>query len=250
MFEKSNAPRLGSSARGFTLIEAMIATLVFAIGMMAVITMEFSAIRAYRVAQDQTIATEIAERTVSFVEIEAANWSGTDITAAIAENNTGSAPPEIGSLYNDSSSPLNGSGTSGQAVLTRITSAPWTWNVLTDTPVDTQMAKNEATNSELGRYCVYARGGFSNLALGGATGTNTGGMDVAVTPLVQMQVAVVYPSSSTGFERAGDCNQIQCNGTPVTVTDLLQPEGLAGAMAPQLDVCGWRAVYKAALISR
>lgn len=247
MFEKGNTPRLSSSTRGFTLVEAMIATLVFAIGMMAVITMEFSAIRAYRVAQDQTIATEIAERTISFVEIEAANWSGMELAVA---NDSGSTPSELKSLYEDTSSPFNGSGSSGQAVLTRVTTGSWAWVTLTDTPIDTQMVKNEATSSELGRYCVYVRGGFSTLALGGEGGFDATNAPIDVTPLVQMQVAVVYPSSSTGFERSGGCEQIQCNGSPVTVTDLLQPEGLAGAMNPQLDSCGWRAVYKAALISR
>ena len=59
--------------RGFTLVEIMIATLVFSVGMMAVISMEFSALRAYTSGRDLTVATDLGYRTISLMRTEASD---------------------------------------------------------------------------------------------------------------------------------------------------------------------------------
>lgn len=227
-----------SSKQGFTLIEVMIATLVLAMGMMAVITMEYSALRAYGASRDMTVATDLADRTVALMRVEGSNWGARSIFDI-------GTPSSALPVYDITTAPMP------QNLVGQIISPEWTWQVATPTPVTERLVPD----AQVGRYCVYVRGGFSSLALGGGTLTQPDGTDMTVTPLVQAQVAVIYPTKSTGYAM-DTCLSIRCRGGTTEATSLLNPQGLdltAGAFedaVPELEQCGWRAVYTGALISR
>ena len=241
--------KMFGNRRGFTLIEVMIATLVFAVGMMAVISMEFSAIRAYTSGRDLTIATDMGSRTIAMMRAEGSVWSQRSKDSVITgAQDGGGADISIGTLYG-TGSPIDPGA--GQSILGLMTGDPWGWKVLTINPVDAQFKTGIA-----GRYCVYVRGGASAQAIAGAV-ADVGGTDVDVTPLIQSQIAVVYPGGQQGFgnqtSALATCDTLPgCAGNAV---DLLQPEGLdilqGGVDAlPEVEQCGWRAVYMGALISR
>lgn len=245
MFNRSTRrPHEGMTRAGFTLVEVMIATLVFAVGMMAVITMEFSAITAYGEARDQSVATDIGYRVISIMRAEAANWSMQD---------PGGVVGSMKSIYGPNS-PVNNADT--DAILAKITVPSWTWQVITPTPVDARMVQRQGA-----RYCVYARGAFSQLDLGGVQGLDvtptavSGGGTVDVTPIVQAQIAIVYPGKNVSFSAAGGCNTIANCPVGTNVVDMLDPGGvdLAGgglAALPPLEQCGWRTLYLGAMVSR
>lgn len=222
--------------RGFTLIEAMVATLVFAIGMMAVITMEFSALRAYSASRDLSVATDLGEGVVSMMRTEAGNWSQ---RAPEAITVSATALP----LYDAGTG--NASAGAGvpiaQNLLHEVISTPWQWQVASPAPLSELMTGD--TNA--GRFCVYVRGGA--MPLDAVAGTNG-------TALVQTQVAVIYPNKTTGFATA-DCSTIKCEGAggDQAVIPMLDPTGtdrVTGTLPPLEALCGWRAVYMGALISR
>lgn len=210
------------AARGFTLVEVMIATLVFSVGMMAVMTMEFSALRAYSASRDLSVATGVASRTVSIMKLEESNWAQrpvdwpSDLTIPPLYDPAQQAPIDIfliGTMLNN----------------------PWEWSRATDTPLNERLIKD----AELGRYCVYVRG-------------DSDGDDDGV--VVRAQIAVIYPTKSTSFTTT-DCTQVQCGAGTRLIEDLLQPTGVddlaAGdARIPELERCGWRAVYSGTMLHR
>ncbi len=206
--------------RGFTLVEVMIATVVFSIGMMAVITMEYSALRAYSASRDLSVATGIASRTISLMKTESANWALNPLdyidSAPPVHDSVGDAPVDIN-------------------ILREVRATPWTWLSVNNTPLNERMIKD----GDLGRYCIFVRGDNSPLAV-----------DPLLDPVVQAQVAVVYPTSNSDFVGA-DCAQIRCNGAVRLVSDLLeQPIGVTAGVLPELETCGMRAVYAGTLINR
>lgn len=224
---------------GFTLVEVMIATLVFSVGMMAVITMEFSTLRAYTASKDLSVATDVANRTVAMMKLEGANWSQQNLGALANAN-----PP---SLYDAS-----GNAPIDINMLGSVVTTPWTWTRATSVPVTERLVRD----AQLGRYCVYVRGGTSELALGGQdVDPSMSGMDTRITPLVQAQIAVLYPTKSTRFTSA-NCLEVQCDTGPRLIVDLLlNNRWIDGAAAgdaaiPELERCGFRAVYASTLVSR
>lgn len=225
-------------ARGFTLVEVMVATLIFAIGMMAVITMEFSALRAYSASHHLTVATQMASRTLSVVQLERANWSRQEM-GSLAQS--GSLVP----VYD------TGSGTDpiDISILGSVTNTEWTWLRASPEPLSDRMRRDP----QLGRYCVYVRGGNKQLAEGGqdVLDATTGGMRT-VEPMVTVQVAVLYPTKSTSFV-APDCTSVRCEGSgDQLISDLLDPTGMdmTSSSLLALEECGWRATYASSTIRR
>ena len=247
-------------AAGFTLIEVMIATLVFSVGMMAVITMEFSAISAYMEARDLTGATQVGDRIVAHMEAEAMNWSQVELRAAAnnAEDGAG-VNISLRPLYDAGNSPFGGGG-AGATLIEQVIASDWQWQTVTPVPIDERLVPGGNTV----KYCVYARGGQSNqITLSAETGSVTAGAGVAtttadreITTLVQTQIAVVYPGDGTGF-RKGIANRCDAPlpGCTALPTLMLQPEGVrrmavGDAALPPLDLCGWRAIYMGTVVRR
>ena len=228
---------------GFTLMEVLIATLIFSIGMMAVMSMEFSAISAYNASKNRTIATELGYRFISVLRVEAANWSTVRkdmiIDNAVDES---SVPIGMNRIY------LSPVGTSGM-LLGDVLNDPWEWQVLTPDPIDT--ALNSFTSN--GRYCAFMRGDNSTDVFGGVQANLIDGTTQDVSPVIKVQVAVVYAHSGPIYDpdptNPGDFTCQNLPGCTGVTSLLLRPDGVASGSIP-LAECGYGAVYMGAVISR
>ena len=212
--------RRGLAQGGFTLIEIIVASLVFAIGSMAVLTMMFSSLQAYAASRDQTIASDIAARVAAVIKMEA---------------KIGPAMLASGAL-----SPYTGAAFGGNTPIIRPLNAAgdmWTgWTALTPQPVDERMTTRGAA-----RYCVYVRGGQLPTAV---TADNGVGGPVAVGSgvTVQAQIAVVYPAANNAFT-----NPLSCALSVGNVADLNPQPLAAGDAALALELRGLRVVYTGVL---
>lgn len=218
-------PHRGLGAKGFTLIEVMIAAAVFSVGMLAVLTMEFTSLNAFASARDQTVAAELSNRTMAVMRTEMLNWQ-------LSGNNEIPTTPVYGGP-----SPFETS----QSFLTTMSQTPWIWNAATPTPVNEQLRPS----LQFGRYCVYYRGGEMAGALAQGQG-DVGGMPRDISPLLQVQVAIVYPAMGNTFRG------LACDMALTTICGA----GLDVLFAPAdigtipLDTCGYRVVRNAALLRR
>ena len=221
MKTKKHSMKRARSDAGFTLIEVMIAVSVFSVGMMAVAALELIALNGYTSSRDQARSSEIAQRVVSLMKIEALNWG---VSGA---QKVDSLKP----LYTGSSSLV------AESLLKRVANNDWVWQVITPTPVDEQL---DAGVGNHGRYCVYVRGGYMEQAIGSTTDASG---DVDSSPMIQAQVAVVAPGPTATLTGTNAC------GTLATLCGanydvLLNP---AGAQT-ELETCGMRVVHAATLI--
>lgn len=217
-------PKTINTRRGFTLVELMIAVMVFSVGMMAILMLQFGAIDAYSAGRDQTIGADVAQRAeaVFKLEVQRANQS----TPLVNVN-----------------SPFN---VSSQTFEQSLTNSPWIWVAVTPEPVDERMVQSRSA-----RYCVFARGDLlnNNAALGSVT-RNNGMGDVQQNDLVRAHMAVVYPGANRSFNATTQCvdvfTQFQCNGA---IDTLLDPAIQVGDLAVDtLDDCGLRAIYTSTMI--
>lgn len=224
--------------RGFTLVEVMVATLVFSIGLMAVITMEYAAITAYGSSRDQTVAMDLGYRVLSIARVEAANWSASEQGSAV-----GGASAPLQAIYDasDATNPSPMGGSAGQqALLTRLTANPGQWQVVTPAPVDGRMRPRPGA-----RYCVYARGAFSELSRDN-TSVNVGvGTPVDARSMMTLHLAVIYPGQGKSYATAGGCETLpMCSGAQSSAVDELRPQGISGGLdLTPLEECGWREIY-------
>ncbi|MFB6351728.1 MAG: prepilin-type N-terminal cleavage/methylation domain-containing protein [Bradymonadaceae bacterium] len=212
--------------RGFTLVEVLVATLLFAIGMIAVMAIQFSALGGYTSARNVTQATQVGRRVIQMMRMESQAWQG-------------SSSPEF--PYNHD---MDGDGNAdfddsqGDAILSKVSgSNHWKWNRVFVRPVDTRMTTLGAQ-----RFCVYVRGEEFTL---------TSGRSVRRT-----HVAVVYPGASGKVaDSAGKCVK---NGSSITIgtgggtkkvtlTDKLEFDGNGVIKAERK---GFRVVFLAAIVER
>ena len=211
-------PRVRSS-RGFTLIEIMIAVMIFSVGMMAVLMLQFGAIEAYSSARDQSISADVAQRAESLFRLEVKR--ATQATPLVNVNS-----PFVTQSFEQA-----------------LTTAPWIWAPLTVRPVDERMIRTSN-----GRYCVFARGDYLSTALDTVTRqTNTGPAQLA--DLMRAHVAVVYPASNRTLKPNATCDEslFATFGCPGSLQALLNP-GLRAGLDATLDECGLRAVYSSMIV--
>jgi prepilin-type N-terminal cleavage/methylation domain-containing protein len=216
--------RRGMGQAGFTLIEIVVASMLFAIGSMAVLTMMFSSLQAYASSRDQTIASDIAARVASMMKMEAK--MGQSILAS------GAPSPYTGGPVGNGMpiiAPLNAAG------------AMWTnWAALTAAPVDERMTLSGAT-----RYCVFIRGGQLQSAVAQAANAVAMGPQATVGVTIQAQIAVVYPAANGTFNNANDCT---ASLTAAGGVGALSPlNASTGDAALALELIGLRVVYSGVL---
>ncbi len=120
---------------GFTLVELLIAMLILAIGIMAVMQMQFSSLGGAVISRDNTNASDVARRIIDVLRVEANQWrSGTvdnDVDTAAFANSAFATTP----------------------VLPAVDGANWT--SLFDEPVDVRLTANGNR-----RYCAWAKGEY------------------------------------------------------------------------------------------
>ncbi len=220
---KKQHTRKTMSRAGFTLIEVMIAVSIFSVGMMAVAALELIALNGYTSSRDQARSSEIAQRMISIMKVEALNWG------VSGDNKVNALRP----IYAGDSS-LN-----ADSLLRMIATNDWDWQVVTPTPVDEQLNAGVGNH---GRYCVYVRGGYMEQAIGATTDASA---NLDSSPMIQAQVAVVAPGPTATLTGPNACNELQSTCGP-GVEVLLNPAG----DQLELEACGMRVVHAAALIRR
>jgi|GEM_PF-1828508 prepilin-type N-terminal cleavage/methylation domain-containing protein len=229
--------------RGFTLVEIMIATLVFSVGMMAVISMEFSALRAYTSGRDLTVATDLGYRTISLMRTESVAWGLQDKGNVLSGATDSDGNDVTLKSFYVAGSPVDPGNE--ESLLGVMIDNPWQWQTVTLNPVNERLIPGVS-----GRYCVFVRGALDDTL-------NADPINGTKNPMVRSQIAVVYPGGEQGFgnqvNNLGDCNALPgCTGATI---GLLQPEGLDNTQTgvdalPPLEQCGWRAVYMGAVVTR
>jgi type IV pilus modification protein PilV len=155
-------------AAGFTLVEIMIAMLILAIGIMATLSMQFTALGGAAEARDNTNASEVAKRVLHIMRIEAQGWRNGTISSDLASQPT----------YKDvafENTPL----------IQNTVSNNWAWTRVFATPVDVRLS--DAGNR---RYCAYTRGGYMD--------------GEPATGVAKLQIAVVYPGANESYPD-GEC---------------------------------------------
>jgi prepilin-type N-terminal cleavage/methylation domain-containing protein len=216
---------------GFTLLELIVASLLFAIGSMAVMTMTFSSMKAYAASRDQTIAADLGQRVASAIKMEAK--LGPPILTGGAQ-----------STY-AMSSPFGGA--TGQAIIPVLNAGGpgWTANWLllnrNDRPLDERLSTLGAT-----RYCIYIRGGVMPPPQTG-TGANMAVVGAALGDEVTLhaQIAVVYPETNGTLNNPVSCSASIPNPALLNPVSIAQDEiqGIA------LEMQGLRAVYTGVVVT-
>lgn len=209
---------------GFTLVEVMVASLLLAVGMMAALGMQYTALNGYINSRDLTNASAIGERIISIMRTESQQWrTDGDLGSAVAVYDKGKA----GYWAQDS-------------LLNTMKTTSWTWHEVFSNPVDSQFSDAGAR-----RYCVYVRGGIINDPESGGATTETG--------MMRVHIAVVYPSSDRTFpgtsdsSPAGSCTGKTAGGS--TMKSILDPPS-GPKDVPKFELQGYRIVHMATVISQ
>lgn len=201
--------------RGFTLIEVLVAGLIFAIGVMAAIGMQYSALGGYANTRDVSRASDVGERVAYLLKVESQHW-----TRGTSSQFLPSSVPYTG--FDDGTAfPFN--TFAGGGYLDNIS---WQWTPFFNEPVDAKLSDAG------GRfYCAYYRGEHipSPATGGGETG------------IFRVQIAVAYPGPNRSFPGAargdiGDCDHAD-------ITDNLDPQQWDFDGATPLEREGYRALY-------
>jgi len=183
--------------RGFTLVEVLVAALLFAIGMIALVAMELSALGGYASARDLSKGTQVGQRVLQIARLEAQQWrQNTDLS-------------NVEFPYHDTTTSDNAMTNVDGSLLQMADS--WTWERVFTQPVDERLTTTGAQ-----RFCVYVRGGSIS------SGSSAGGAKRRV------QVAVVYagPSGRVADDSGecpsdGDSIDVPGQSSSVTLTDAL-----------------------------
>lgn len=211
------------SREGFTLVEVLVASLLFAVGMMAAMAMQYSVLGGFANTRDLSNATQIAERVAHIMKMESQQWR----TAA----NVGNANLEP--VYANAGGDTD-IWSSDQALLERAATNDG-WQPVFETPVDARL-----THAGMRRYCAYVRAHqMANNST--SSGTQTG--------LVQAQIAVMYPSPDQSFpttntSSSGPTTYGSCTGFDTALNNLLQPATWGNV--PEYEKQGYRVVHMGA----
>lgn len=154
---------------GFTLMEILISMLILAIGIMAALSMQFTALGGAAEARDNANSSEVAKRLLQMMRVESQQWRrGTAQVDIVTEAYTGGE-------FESSNLPL----------LPTVVSKNWGWTKVFVHPVDARMTGTGNT-----QYCAYVRGGYLD--------------SDQTTGVVKIQLAVMYPGVNSSFTN-GEC---------------------------------------------
>lgn len=163
--ESPRRPAGRSSRAGFTLVELLIAMLILAIGIMAILQMQFSSMGSAMISRDNANSSDLAQRMLDVMRTESVQWRNGSIGAQVATP-----------AYNDL--PVVSANT---PLLATVEGAGWGWTSLLPNPVDSRLTTTGNT-----RYCAYGRGGY-----------------LEAGEVFTVQLAVVFPSANNAFPAAG-----------------------------------------------
>lgn len=217
--------------RGLTLIEVMIAVVVFSVGMMAVLMLQFSAIDAYSTSRDVTQGADVAARLNAMLRIEIEQSRQSNANTAVYQVNS----PFDATNLQDS-----------------IVNNAWQWQIATPEPVDERLLPRQGTSGAPGRYCAYIRGDFIQDNLGGLDNT---GNPVSNDSDLRVHSAVVFPAANREMRTATTCTSVFADfGCAGGIAVLLDPS--SQPVLPDFNVnpnhlenCGLRVIYTSSVIN-
>lgn len=183
MIKRLLSPR-ALAAKGYTLVELLMAMVIIVIVFLAIVAAETSSIQGYISARDSVQASELGRRVIDLLHIEGGHWD------------TRAEQPFTPSTYPFAT----GSGPFDQTPrpLIAMVSDPWNWKILFSQPVSVNLANSANVGANTGgRFCAYARGG------------NLGVVDGPRA--IQVQIAIVYSGPK---QRLTNC------ATDVDITNL------------------------------
>lgn len=157
--------------RGFTLVELLIAMVVLAIGILATMAMQFSALAGYTSASELTAANDLARTVEQMIWLEARGLQSGDNLNEVSSPFSGGEPDFLAAMEAD------GGG----------------WTAATPNPVAYGMSA-----AGVPRYCVYVAGDQLPVASGSGVDPDE--------DFFRAAIAVVYPRSRRGFD--GDCDDV------------------------------------------
>ena len=193
---------------GFTLVEVLVASLLFAIGMMAAMAMQYAALDGYAASRDVTNATELGHRIIEVLRAESQQWN--------EDGDLGN----LNGVYSSGSGEWSSSLTNG-SILRTLNGSAWSWTRVFDSPVDVRLSNGGAR-----KYCVYARGGELN--------GNTG--------IFQVHLAVIYPPPNGSYPNVSDSSAGDCDiSSDVGLANLNPPDDLTKPVP--IESQGYRVVY-------
>lgn len=212
---RPDTPHERRTARaGFTLIEVLIASLIFAIGMTATIAMQYTALGGYANARDATRASDVGERVIHLLKQEAQQWQS---MKDIKNMSTG--------VYKSGKN-KPGYFASGSVLNEIATGTTWKWLPVFTEPVDVRLSDAGAR-----RYCAYVRGA----EIPNPTKTNPG----RSSGILRLQVAVVYPGPNNIFPGGGPVGS--CDESKIT--SKIEPKQWNDTSASNLELEGYRAIF-------
>ncbi len=147
---------------GFTLVELLISMLILAIGIMAVLSMQFTALGGAMLSRDNSNASDVARRMMQVMRSESQQWRQNALVGQTLQ------PAYDESAFNVS------------PILSSVANGGGGWVNLFSQPLDARLSTRGAA-----RYCAYSRGS--------SPGPDTG--------VYQIQVAVVFPSANENFSQ-------------------------------------------------
>lgn len=165
--------------QGFSLVELMIAMVVLAIGILATMAMQYTALAGYSSAREMTGANELARTVEQMIHIEARSLK----SGAFGSTAAFAGQPRFFDLIDDDSSDPD-------------------WVPAKNDPVS---FRNSAGETE--RFCVYVAGG--NLSTIGSIALDSDGNPIDDdADFFRVAIAVVYPASGQTFPGGNDpCNE-------------------------------------------
>lgn len=176
-------------ARGFSLLELLIAMVVLAIGIMATMAMQFIALAGYSVSRDNTGASEVARAVEQRLKAEALSWS-----------------PSLGDMAGVKRAYQHPGFVTNSLLLTmNAPAARWAWQPVFVQPVDQSL-----TTNGMQRFCAFVSGGpllVNNLP----------------REAFRVQIAVVYPAARGTL---GACSTIPVADLDPSNPNALEVRGL------------------------
>ncbi len=183
--------------QGFTLIELMVAIVVLAIGIMATIALQYTALAGYTSSRETTGAVEVARSIEQRLKTEALSWQ------------TGSSPASTTAFTGETS------------LLAAMGSGSWTMVNQGGEPISLRM--NDGGPQ---RFCAFVIGEQMEELIGEIDGDDV----FEPRPYMQVTIAVVFPAANAQFPGVSDTSPWgSCNGLgPLTPGDRteLEKDGL------------------------
>ncbi len=184
-----------STNQGFTLIELMVAMVVLAIGIMATIAMQYTALAGYTASRETTGAVEVARSVEQRLKTEALAWQ--------VDN-----------------APVSTQAFTGETALLSGLS-PDTWRMVNqeNEPMSVRMAEGNGPQ----RYCAFVTGGQLEEMVDEIP---------ELRPYMQVTIAVVFPAANAQFPGVddenpwGDCGEITVGNLTPGNREALEGQGL------------------------